>query len=795
MLVGSSDSGDYYKDVPSVTPDSTESTVTIKELATIYQTNPLAHKGINVRVNRIMGEGFELYPAEGANVDQIIAQTAVEECWNFLRKIDHLIFFRQSCINAMVAGNEWTEVIYNIPQTFDEVTGEDKVNVDLPRRVMGVAHGDFETIDFRRSLLENKILLDNIGRPEGYWQQITDLAELQQDLSMLYGSIESLENLKATKERLKETQSYEITDASGQRTVGLIGMKPNYIFLSTEEIVHLSFNNLNDNYFGQSLILAAYNAIKHLDIILNASAEMSNTIGYPKLVATVGDVDHPPTETLMDDAEALVRDPIRKESYAVPFYTKLEYLTPQGTISSDISSYADTQLTLISAGLKVPRELLTGEGDANRATSMQGSSDFEKDIETDRKILESYILQILNLFLIYRGHGETSGGKSPYLPRIEWPKWITEDDALKEKMVLEKWQAGLLTLNEARERLGENEIEDATKGESFFSEPQPDTGMSLGGLAERAESAESTEPDQEVKAEFALEPKAELNPPLNEKFRTNNIDYKKIAQENVGTKIKSVSKAKANKIRDIITNGLANNESLRNIRNQIQSVGDYNDSHTNTILRTEISNLKSKAKAESANERGMKFKQWIAVMDNKTSNLSKALHKQVRPIEEEFEATYKSGNKTVKWKGQEPPEHPNTRCSLIYYGNDPRTVGLEKSDEEVTDLAERLMAIDLNAKDIMAEVEKKSKLPKKEVDENLFGLLNLSAGADKIISSISPQKTGKLTLKEINRYTSLAKSLKRSKRNSTIFFEAAKKSLGKLKFGEVAKLMKQEGVK
>lgn len=793
LVLPSQDSRDYDRSTPSRTPDATETGISIDALEKIYQTNALGHKAVDLRTDRMIGAGFELESASGSGVDETLSSAAKEECWKFLLKIGYLTFFRQSVKNALVSGNEWTEMIYNLPQGGDDG--------GLPRRVMDVSHGDFRTIDFRRSLQNNKILLDLFGKPVGYWQKVEDLAEIVQSLQMLYGSQFTFANMKAAKERLDNP---EVILSQDGREVAVLSRAFQYMFLDNDEIVHLSFDNLNDSQFGQSMFVPAYNALTYLDVIMNSSAEAVKEIGYPKPVIYVGDADHPPNDNLNDLAEEAVTDPVRKESFVLPYYCKLEYLHPAG-LSGDLTAYFEPYLNLVAAGLKTPKEMLLGDGSANRATAMAGGSDYEKGIEADRKILEEYILEILNIFLIHHGYGSTSGGRCPYLPSIKWPEWITEDQALRERMTLEKWQAGLITFTEAREALELPETEDERK-KKYYDEIHALGGgtdafpnTSIDHLGDLASSVESTEPDASVRkamfAQFALDEKSKINPALDSEFRTRGIDYKKIARENVGTKIKTVGPADARRIRDVIVNGLARGSSLDSIRSKIKSIGDYSDSHANMILRTELSNLRSSGREASAQSRGMEYKQWQAVMDAKTSNLSKALHGQVRKIDEEFSALYTDENgKPQKWSGMVPPEHPRSRCSLIYYGTDPRKVGLDMSDAKLAELSSVLGALNFAADDLVSETAKVAGLPKGQVETNLFGLLNLSAGAENIIRAISKSKSGNLSSLEKNKYAQIANSIRGKPNLIKTFFGAAEKVLVKKKYSELSGFMKTEGV-
>jgi SPP1 gp7 family putative phage head morphogenesis protein len=378
----------------------------------------------------------------------------------------------------------------------------------------------------------------------------------------------------------------------------------------------------------------------------------------------------------MDQAEALITDPVRKEGFALPYTAKMAYLQPSGSGSGNINDYPQWFVTALSIGLRTPRELLTGEGEANRATSMQASSDFEKDIEADRRQLEKYINKIFTLFLTSRGYRSNAVGACDYVPKIKWPKFITEDESLREKMVLEKWQAGLINFNEAREMLKLNEVEDKERGDAYQDEIQ-NKGLQqnqgfgdLNALMGGAANAESTEPGVDTAqftAQHRLMRKDKLNPALDGLLGTDGVDYKELAKGNIGKDIVSVSEEKANKIRDALVNGRAEGKAPQEIFEEIKAIGNYEDWQVDRIIKTEGKNLFLQAHMEDAKNKGYTHKMWDATLDNKTSALCEAVHGKQIPIDAEFAVDYtdEAGNPR-KWRGARPPAHPNCRSRLIF---------------------------------------------------------------------------------------------------------------------------------
>ena len=647
LVVPSSDVGTYYTNAPVIAPDTAENGVSISDLEELFWTNPWANKGLLLRANRVIGEGFKLLPSDHPTVDEATAKRARDECDQFMNEINYITFFRQSILNAYIAGNEWTECLYN------------KLG-----SMVNLNHGDFKTLDFRRSLQTNKILLDLDGEPVGFWQEIPNLAELYQSLELLYGSRQTWENYQETEKRLKDS-TYKEMYIDGE-LVAIQTRKPNYVFLEKDEIIHLAFNTINDNYFGTSMLLAAYDALQHLKQVQFATAETINEMGYPKPLVKVGDDKHSPTQVMLDDAEALIQDPVRKEGYAIPNYMELSYLTP-GNSGTSISEFPEFFITAVAVGLRVPRELLTGEGDANRANAYQNSTDFGRDIESDRKILEEYIYKIFDRYLTARGF-KTTGRRNPYTPKIEWPTMVAEEDKLRREMIIADWKDGLISFAEAREALGKPEIEDPSRNERYFDElDSPSTVMDGTFKRDIHPFRQGVPPSKPIRTTHALEPKSKLNPALNKENKTEGVDYKEVAQKDVGKKIKTVGKAKARKIRDIMVNGEANKRGVKAILKDVMKVGNYTEDEARRVLATEQVNLVQNAKLQEAEKSGMKFKKWVSITPRgceRCSAVCDALNGKIVPIGEDFKVTYKENGKLKRWKGKAPAAHPYCRSQL-----------------------------------------------------------------------------------------------------------------------------------
>ena len=658
LTLPSNDVGTHDMLNPVVQPDSQTEAITLTEFEKIYYTFPLVNKAINIRVVRVMGEGFDLQTPDKTDVNINILEEIKSKCEIFLDELDYVSFGKQAMTNALVSGNEFTEMVFNRPEMLDLNSNDS----DIPRYLLTANHGDYKTIDFRRDLITNKILLDGKGHPVGYWQRIESLQDLYATLRTKFGSVESLENMEASKKRLSETSPITIYDNNNyERGVMFGASKPNYIFLNQNEIVHLKFYTLNDNYYGVSLILAPFDDIQHLKDLDFASVEAYNSLGFPKSVLTVGDDKHTPNEKLMSLAAETIKDPVRKEGFVLPNWMKLEYLQA-GSLPTGAGGYNDYFISKICVGLQTPQELLLGAGSSNRATAFQNSSDYDKMIFHDRKIMVNYYKQILSVYISSLPEYSIYNDIEKYIPDIVWPLMVTQDDILKEDQIMKKYQMGLITHAEAREKLGEIELEDAERSNKFVDElAQPDLS-----------SEDSFTQYTPKTGQHRLLPKKKMDIKLNKEFKTDDVDYAPLVKD-IGKKIVTVPKYKLSKVREIIANGNATKQSPTSIRKAIHKLAPkLTDAEITRILYNEQNMLGNEARFESAKNEGFKYKKWYCVKDNKTTNISKSINGQVRAIDEDFTTEYKDEKGQLKsWQGTTPPEAINSRDQIKYFKRKP----------------------------------------------------------------------------------------------------------------------------
>ena len=824
LVIPSTDTGTYDKNNPTFKPTMALNTPTIARYEELTATCPLLSKAFNITANRLIGGGFELRES-GLTSDDGLEKECVKILNDFFfSKNDIYKILGQATFNALTAGNEWTEIVYS---KFDE-----------PIRLN---HGDYKTVDFQRDWVSNKILLDGQGQPIGFWQYIENLAELYRLIGV---PKETMENLKKAKVRLEESRGISVTGTYG---FGLVMNRANYMLINKKEMVHLSFDNFNDNPFGMSRVLPCYDAVIQLQNVLNSTAEMVYNSGFKKMMGISGDKDTPSSQVLVDELENVLKDQHYKDRIIVTYPNKIELLDANGSLEN-VYRIPDVYFQLISLGTRVPREVLLSDGESNRATSNQQSSDFEKDIEGMRKPSTNYLNDIGRIVLLNTISLEgliDEDNVDLYLPEIIWDSLIKEDEAIKREQVYKEWQLGLLSWGEARKLLEYDVVEEQAnineRSEQYYQDVTTDNSInpSMQGAISRSEGQQFSrrlsktyiQPGEEAprgvnvqtgerggkyyednaqgdksndappekkeiktekgeiknawstyqqeaediskkyeeiqiikknegnkamvkkimeydldtkqkkiekqlikeldnlgyeiyqynydskdlylrlflrkkrdnttdniiqigakyisgthppfepaeiitnfnlkhnpeqftqpgtKTQLRLEPKAKLDPKLNKYYNTKDVDYKKIAQKQFGDNIKTIPKRKINKVRDTLINGLVTRKNPKKVLKKITEESNLEEYEAKRIAMTELKKLKETGKYEEAQRLNATYKKWNAILDNKTSNISKALNGQIRKVGETFKIKYTDeSGKSKSWSGLYPPEQPN----------------------------------------------------------------------------------------------------------------------------------------
>jgi len=132
------------------------------------------------------------------------------------------------------------------------------------------------------------------------------------------------------------------------------------------------------------------------------------------------------------------------------------------------------------------------------------------------------------------------------------------------------------------------------------------------------------------------------------------------------TGLKGVAEDLQIEVRQVVSDGIINRESMADVKAKIKERIDVTDSRATAIARTETNRFNNHAKMKSYLKSNIvEAVRWDAFLDNRTSEICEALHNKEVPLNGIFETNYitKSG-KSKYWEGQHPPAHTNCRSII-----------------------------------------------------------------------------------------------------------------------------------
>ena len=167
---------------------------------------------------------------------------------------------------------------------------------------------------------------------------------------------------------------------------------------------------------------------------------------------------------------------------------------------------------------------------------------------------------------------------------------------------------------------------------------------------------ESVEEEENIQIGFTFS--------MNERLKTlegQEINGYKLPNGKVWPGIKGATKKLQFKILKSVEESVKNKDSRKEMTDKIAKIFDGSSrAQAERIARTETTRFINEGKITSYQEIGMKYKSWDAVMDSKTSDIDKRLHRKYQdepiPVDEMF---------IDEITGQQfmyPPSHPNCRC-------------------------------------------------------------------------------------------------------------------------------------
>lgn len=132
--------------------------------------------------------------------------------------------------------------------------------------------------------------------------------------------------------------------------------KKNY---KREEVAHLIFETIGDEFLGISLLLPIFKTVERLTNIEHAIAQSLYKHGLPTRDISVGDADHIPSVDDIDKVSEQVKNIDAASEYTHPYYYKISTIEP--TWPAHIENIPEIYLNSIIALTGVPKRFLLGE--------------------------------------------------------------------------------------------------------------------------------------------------------------------------------------------------------------------------------------------------------------------------------------------------------------------------------------------------------------------------------------------------------------------------------------------------
>ena len=160
-----------------------------------------------------------------------------------------------------------------------------------------------------------------------------------------------------------------------------------------------------------------------------------------------------------------------------------------------------------------------------------------------------------------------------------------------------------------------------------------------------------------VKSEFerGIE-KAEKELDMNFQINAYSLDF---LHKHTFENIKDMTEYVANKLRAEFERAMLNGEGINEIKARVKDVFNVADNRAEMIARTETNRISNIGAVEGYKQAGIPGKkQWIATIDERTSDICRKLHQQTVDINEHFEV---DGKKFLY-----PPAHVNCRSTIVF---------------------------------------------------------------------------------------------------------------------------------
>lgn len=317
--------------------------VSKEELEIAYQTDEIVFNSINKYVQVIMGGKISLV-AKDEKVKKFYLDF-FENIGNTGDMISWPELLEATLVSTCVYG--W--------QPIENVFGESEEEIIDWRYV------DPKTIDYAKDSQKN-ILVDKKGNPVGYTQELPSSVSI----------------------------SSRQTDPVPRNA----NLPNNSIYLDAKRISLIKLYEVGNRAYPLGIVEPIYQPTKRKGNMAEALTQAIYRHGFPVIWATVGDINHQPTPTQIDDMLKKLKTLSYKNEIATPYYYKVELL--EGKHVDKLQNYLTYSINQQIAGLGIPAPYATGSGEgSNRSTLDNQSRMFKLVLEDIWKKVSSSIRRTL----------------------------------------------------------------------------------------------------------------------------------------------------------------------------------------------------------------------------------------------------------------------------------------------------------------------------------------------------------------------------------------------------------------
>ena len=372
-------------------PVSMKSTPTVErvnkqDLEFMYRDNPVIFNSINKTVQLIMAADYKIVakkPKVQSFFDRFIDNIGYSGGERYWEDLVETMFKSQT-----IFGDCWNELIYD---------KDGKKIVDLDSI-------DPKKMDYAKNSMQ-KIVLNKDMNPVGYTQTLPPM---------------SMTNIE---QKFKPPEN--------------VMLKSNQIYIPPNRISHFKLYTVGDGFYGIGLIEPVYKISQSKIEMERALANAIWRVGFPNIVAYVGDKDHDPRPEQVKNVWDKIKDTNYKHGFAFPHYNKIEFLQAKHPekLQEYLSYWIDQEVT----GTGLPRAIATGSG---QTTSRQILA---KQIFVSKLTLKDIVKRTVRGIerKIFKPISEQQKFKE--VPKIEWGEIALEEVDSKVLRIVSLSKEGLLS--------------------------------------------------------------------------------------------------------------------------------------------------------------------------------------------------------------------------------------------------------------------------------------------------------------------------------------------------------------